>query len=115
MMDFRRCEPVFSGASRRGLFRGQDFCRQELLDKICPAMDAELFRHHAQGGIRSDEVDGLNAIIATDRQQELLEKDGTAGARGRDGQILWRMTRQWASDGSASRSSRSWSIGIEER
>jgi hypothetical protein len=67
---------------------------QDLAHEIRPASNAKFFRQHAQGGVRCDEVHGLNARIALDGDQQLPEKHGSAGARGRDGQILWRMIRQ---------------------
>src|ERR1035438_9228369 len=59
--------------------------------------ESRAFGHDAQRAVGSDEVYRLHALVAFDGTQELPEKDGPAGPRGRDGQILRWMIRQEAS------------------
>src|SRR5258705_9604360 len=67
---------------------------QNLADEVAAAAQAELLSHDAQGAVRGDEVDGLDALIAFHRQQQLSQEDGTAGPGSGDGQVLRRLVRQ---------------------
>jgi hypothetical protein len=79
------------------------------MEEIRSSLDAEFFGQDAQGGVRGDEVYVLNPNITPDGQEQLLKKDRSAGAGGRDGQILWRVIQQEFSG--EARSPRAWSIG----
>ena len=67
---------------------------EHALDEFVAAGEGEFFGQDAQGAVRGDEVDGLNALVALDCQQELLEKQRSAGAGGGDGQVLREMVGQ---------------------
>ena len=73
----------------------------EPADEVGASFDAQLFGHDAQGAVGGDEVHRLHALVAADGEQEVLEKDGAAGAGGRDRQVLRRMVhpaqehREW--------------------
>ena len=60
---------------------------EQLLDEVIAAGDAEFFGHDAQGAVGSDEVHNGNMLVTLDREQKLLEEQGTAGAGGRNGEI----------------------------
>ena len=67
---------------------------ENLADEIGAALQSELFRHNAQGAVGGDEVHRRQALVANYGEQKVLEKDGSAGSGGRNGQILRQMIRQ---------------------
>src|SRR5450432_1677045 len=70
-------------------------------DQVGAAFDAQLFGHDAQRAVGGDEVHRLHPLVAAYSEQEVIEEDGAAGARGGDGQVLWRVVhpalehREW--------------------
>src|SRR5208283_2012935 len=66
-----------------------DFLRsspQQLIDQLVAAGDLELFGHHAQSAVGENKVDGRDALIALQRVEQVLGKDGAACASDGDGQ-----------------------------
>ncbi len=70
----------------------------DLFQKIAAAAKAKLFGHDAQSAVGGDEVDGLNTFVAFDGQKKLFQKNASAGASSRHGQVLRRVIGQGSSD-----------------
>lgn len=69
----------------------------DLCDEVAASLEFELLDHDPQPAIGGDEVDRLYALIGFDREQQVLEEQGTACARGGNRQILRWMGQQSAS------------------
>jgi len=63
------------------------FMTEQLLDEVIAATDSEFLCHDAQPAVGGDEVCDRNTLIALDRQEELLKKQGAARTCGGDGQV----------------------------
>jgi hypothetical protein len=61
---------------------------------LAPISQSELFGHDAQGAVRSDEVNGLDALIAFRGQKQMLKEDRSAGSGGGDSKVLRRVIGQ---------------------
>src|SRR5207302_4595867 len=61
-----------------------------LVDEIGPALQVQFFSQDAKSAVGGDEVHDFDPLISRQAAQQMPEKDGSAGAGGRDGQISWR-------------------------
>jgi len=64
--------------------RGAD----DLTDDPAASAKIEFLGQYSKSAVGGDEVHSLNSAVALDRQQQLFEEQGAAGARGRNGQVL---------------------------
>ena len=76
------------------LARQRRFASENLADEVVAAFEAKFFGHDAQRAVGCDEVDGLNAVVAINGEQEMAQEDCTACAGGDDGQIVRRVGQE---------------------
>jgi len=77
----------------RGLTAGKP---QKAAHEIGSAFDPQFFGEDPKRAVRGDEIDGFDALVATDRQQKVAEKNGTARSCSSDGKVFRRLIGQGA-------------------